>query len=98
LFAIHAIIKNKSSQNETNLRQSVQISAIGVDSNKSIRSLYFAVAKRLQIFERNLDMLKSLANESALVAEELTDAAIIELTDGEVELVAGGAAGKEQIA
>ena len=43
-------------------------------------------------------MLKILANETALVAEELTDTAIVELTAVEVELVAGGAAGKEQIA
>lgn len=80
------------------MRQSVQIGAIGVDSNKPIRSLYFAVAELLQTFERNLNMLKILANETALVAEELTDTAIVELTAVEVELVAGGAAGKEQIA
>lgn len=76
----------------------MQIDANSVDSNKSLRNLYFAVAKRLQIFERNLNMLKILANETARIAEDLTAAAIVELTAVEVELVAGGALAKEQSA
>ncbi len=43
-------------------------------------------------------MLKILANETARIAEDLTAAAIVELTAVEVELVAGGALAKEQSA